>query len=43
MPNQPGKCRVKVHREKPNAELGKMSFYGQPGHCIGAYYFEERN
>ena len=24
-------------------ELGEMSFYGQPRHCIGAYHFKERD
>ena len=43
MPNQPGNCPTLVHREKPGAELGEMPFYGQPGHCIGAYYLRERN
>ena len=43
MPNQPGNCPAQVHREKPSAELGEMPFYGQSGHCIGAYYFRERN
>ena len=43
MPNQPGNHHAQVHREKPSAELGEMSFYGQPGHSIGAHHFGERN
>ena len=43
MPNQPGNCLAQVHREKPSAELGEMSFYGHSGHYIGAYHFRERN
>ena len=43
MSNQPGNYPAQVHREKPSAELREMTFYGQPGHCIGAYYFKERN
>ena len=43
MSNQPRNYHVQVHREKPSAELGEMPFYGQLGHCIGAYHFRERN
>ena len=43
MPNQPGNHPAQVHREKPSAELGEIPFYGQPGHCIRAYHFEEKN
>ena len=43
MPNQPGNCSSQVHREKPRAKVREMQFYGHPRHCIGAYYFGERN
>ena len=43
MPNHLGNYPSQVHREKPSAELGEMPFYGQLGHCIGAYHFRERN
>ena len=39
MPNQPRNCPVHVHRETLGIELGKIPFYGQPGNCVGAYYF----
>ena len=43
VPNQPRNYPAQVHRENPSVELGEMPFYGQSGHCIGAYYFGERN
>ena len=43
MPNQTRNCPEQVHREKLGIELEKMPFYGQPGNCVGAYYFIKRD
>ena len=41
MPNKPKNYSTQVHREKLGIELKKMPFYGQPGNCVGAYYFRK--
>ena len=43
MPDQPRNCPAQVHREKLSIKLGQIPFYGQPGNCVGAYYFRKRD
>ena len=41
MLDQPRNYPAEMHRKKLCIELGKMTFYGQPGNCVGAYYSEK--